>query len=72
MLFQLLVTQQDQVKSSITEKLDNQVWCECHKEEHGRMILCDNDTCKIGWFHFSCVGLSRKPPGMWYCADCKP
>ena len=44
----------DQEKSSATKKL---VWCVCHNEEHGRMILYDNKTCKIGWFpenHLDC------------------
>lgn len=22
-------------------------------------------------FHFSCVGLSQKPSGVWYCRDCR-
>ena len=43
-----------------------QVYCWCQQEEFGRMIACDNPTCRIEWFHFSCVGLSRKPKGRWY------
>ena len=70
LLFKFLVTQQDQEKT-LTEKLD-QIWCICRKEENGRMILCDNETCETGWFHFSCVGISRKPRGKWYCEECKP
>ena len=71
LLFKFLVTQQDQEKT-LTEKLDHQIWCICRKEENGRMILCDNETCETGWFHFSCVGISRKPRGKWYCEECKP
>ena len=49
-----------------------QVYCWCQQEEFGQMIACDNPTCRIEWFHFSCVGLSRKPKGRWYCSDkCK-
>ena len=69
--FKLLVTQQDQEKTP-TEKPDHHVWCICRTEENGCLILCDNETCKTGWFHFSCVGISRKPCGKWYCAECKP
>ena len=25
------------------------------------MIGCDNDFCKYEWFHYSCVGITRKP-----------
>ena len=64
------MTQQDQRKTP-TENPDHQVWCICRKEENGRMILCDNETCKTGWLHFTCVGTSRKPHGKWYCAECK-
>ncbi|XP_065891048.1 uncharacterized protein [Dysidea avara] len=64
----------DQEKSkeiSVIEEEDDQLWCICREEEYGRMILCENKSCKFGWFHFNCVGLSRKPSGSWYCSDCK-
>ena len=68
-----LETQEDkETSAAAAEESDDQVWCVCRKEEYGRMILCENSNCKIGWFHFGCVGLSRKPPGMWYCAECRP
>lgn len=38
---------------------------------YGEMILCENDACKIEWFHFSCVSLSTKPKGRWYCPNCR-
>jgi hypothetical protein len=38
------------------------------------MIACDNSECKFEWFHFPCVGLTKKPEpnhnGEWYCMDC--
>ena len=40
------------------------------KEEHGRMIACDNPHCSIEWFHYKCVGITRKPKGKWYCPNC--
>ena len=69
--FKHLVTLQDQEKTP-TEKPDHHVWCICRKEENSCMILCDNEAYKTGWFHFSCVRISRKPRGKWYCAECKP
>ena len=50
---------------------DDQIYCYCHCEEHGKMIECDNKECKIGWFHFTCVGIKRAPRGQWFCPDCK-
>jgi hypothetical protein len=34
------------------------------------MIGCDNDDCRIQWFHLACVGLKRAPSGSWYCNEC--
>src|SRR5665811_2257417 len=51
--------------------LDELTYCLCDKPDHGRMILCDNDSCTIRWFHFSCVNLNRKPRGNWYCPNCR-
>ena len=38
-------------------------------EESGKMVACDNESCKREWFHFDCVGLTRKPRGKWYCSN---
>eukprot|EP00358_Blepharisma_japonicum_P005208 CAMPEP_0202944202 /NCGR_PEP_ID=MMETSP1395-20130829/4919_1 /ASSEMBLY_ACC=CAM_ASM_000871 /TAXON_ID=5961 /ORGANISM="Blepharisma japonicum, Strain Stock R1072" /LENGTH=184 /DNA_ID=CAMNT_0049642683 /DNA_START=88 /DNA_END=642 /DNA_ORIENTATION=- len=45
-------------------------YCYCQKDSPEEMIGCDNPGCKREWFHFSCVGLSSKPTGTWYCPDC--
>ncbi|KAK7847493.1 phd finger protein ing1 [Quercus suber] len=37
---------------------------------YGEMVACDNNDCKIEWFHFGCVGLKEQPKGKWYCSDC--
>jgi len=38
------------------------------------MIACDSPTCKYEWFHFPCVGLTKKPEANygteWYCIEC--
>ncbi|XP_053315454.1 inhibitor of growth protein 2 [Spea bombifrons] len=46
-------------------------YCLCNQVSYGEMIGCDNDECAIEWFHFSCVGLTYKPKGKWYCPDCR-
>ena len=33
------------------------------------MIGCDNDFCEYEWFYYSCVGITRKPRGKWYCSE---
>lgn len=47
------------------------VYCTCRKVQFGNMICCDNTSCRIEWFHFSCVGLDSQPRGKWYCEECK-
>uniref|UniRef100_A0A8C5WFI1 Inhibitor of growth protein n=1 Tax=Leptobrachium leishanense TaxID=445787 RepID=A0A8C5WFI1_9ANUR len=46
-------------------------YCLCNQVSFGEMIGCDNEECTIEWFHFSCVGLTYKPKGKWYCPDCR-
>lgn len=45
-------------------------YCLCMQVSFGEMIGCDNSDCAIEWFHFSCVGLTKKPKGKWYCPNC--
>ena len=44
-------------------------YCWCNGEDEGKMIACDNETCSREWFHFDCVGPTRKPMGKWFCCD---
>ncbi|CAG0886351.1 unnamed protein product, partial [Darwinula stevensoni] len=50
---------------------DEPTYCLCEQVSFGDMIGCDNDLCPIEWFHFSCVNLSCKPKGKWYCPRCR-
>uniref|UniRef100_T1IRH2 Inhibitor of growth protein n=1 Tax=Strigamia maritima TaxID=126957 RepID=T1IRH2_STRMM len=50
---------------------DEPTYCLCEQVSFGEMICCDNEQCSIEWFHFSCVGLSTKPKGKWYCPNCR-
>ena len=45
-------------------------WCYCNQPEFGEMIMCDNKSCTIKWFHFDCLRLRRAPKGKWYCPSC--
>lgn len=45
---------------------DETTYCICQQISYGEMIFCENDTCPIEWFHFSCVDLTSKPKGRWW------
>ena len=48
-------------------------YCVCNQVSFGEMIACENDSCPIEWYHFSCVGLNptKKIKGKWICPTCK-
>ena len=48
----------------------DKLWCYCGQPSYGEMILCDNKTCTIQWFHFDCLHLRHAPKGKWYCPSC--
>jgi inhibitor-of-growth protein 1 len=50
---------------------DEPTYCLCEQVSFGEMICCDNSACSIEWFHFSCVALTTKPKGKWYCPNCR-
>ena len=39
--------------------LSPSTWCFCQSEESGKMIACDNEKCKIIWFHMDCLRLKN-------------
>lgn len=60
-----------QVEEPLEETIDPEepTYCLCDQISFGEMILCDNDLCPIEWFHFSCVSLTTKPKGKWFCPN---
>jgi chromatin modification-related protein YNG2 len=54
--------------------LGEQVYCFCQNISYGDMVACDYPNCKYEWFHFPCVGLTKKPDtnygDFWYCIEC--
>lgn len=61
----------DDMPEASGESNDNELYCICQSPEYGKMIQCDNSTCKYVWFHYQCVGIKRAPKGNWLCPDCK-
>jgi inhibitor of growth protein 4 len=45
-------------------------YCLCNQVSYGEMVACDNNDCKIEWYHFGCVGVKEHPKGKWYCPSC--
>ena len=41
----------------------NKFYCYCKRPIFLPMIACDGTACKIEWFHYACVNLTRKPNG---------
>ena len=37
------------------------LYCTCRKEAYGDMIACDDPACAVEWYHYNCVGLTKKP-----------
>eukprot|EP00041_Stephanoeca_diplocostata_P000872 m.17502 g.17502 ORF g.17502 m.17502 type:complete len:281 (-) comp11242_c0_seq2:539-1381(-) len=50
---------------------NEQRYCYCNQVSFGEMVGCDNDDCKLEWFHYACVGLTEAPKGKWFCPDCR-
>ena len=51
---------------------EHQLYCYCKRPSFPPMIACDGLTCKIEWFHYSCVNLTHTPSpnSTWYCPNC--
>lgn len=49
------------------EDTDNNKYCICQSTSFGDMVACDNDKCPYEWFHWDCVGITKTPPGSWFC-----
>eukprot|EP00899_Mesostigma_viride_P012258 jgi/Mesvir1/21032/Mv08080-RA.1 len=49
-------------------------YCICSRVSFGDMIACDNEDCKVEWFHYECVGVTKaelaRTKGKWFCAEC--
>ncbi|TAQ88989.1 hypothetical protein B7494_g2655 [Chlorociboria aeruginascens] len=61
---------EDMVDIEDEEVPDNRKYCICQSVSHGDMVACDNEQCRLEWFHWTCVGLTREPVGTWICPVC--
>ncbi|TMS34503.1 hypothetical protein L596_002083 [Steinernema carpocapsae] len=52
------------------EESEEKTWCICSEKSYGEMVACDNQKCRIEWFHYHCVNISAPPTGTWLCPEC--
>ena len=52
--------------------LDNKQknYCICNRPCFEPMIACDRPNCKVEWYHYACVKVTRAPKGSWICPPC--
>jgi hypothetical protein len=60
-----------EVEQVVQEDEDDETYCVCRGPSFGDMVACDNPKCKLEWFHYGCVGLTRAPRGEWLCPTCR-
>ena len=67
-----LLTGSTSTSSAVTKQVSvrpQNTYCWCDGKDEGKMVACDNGSCEREWFHYQCVGISRKPRGKWFCSD---
>lgn len=57
-------------KQMDTSQSDDAVICTCSRPKFGRTIICSNENCTVKMYHYSCVGIKRKPK-QWLCFTCR-
>ena len=67
---QEVVNAGDAKESSDEEEDFTKLWCYCRQPTFGTVILCDNESCNIKWFHCDCLRIRSPPKGKWYCPSC--
>ena len=35
------------------------------------LIICEDNSCKIFWFHLKCMQTNKIPKGKWFCPKCR-
>ncbi|XP_071965518.1 uncharacterized protein [Antedon mediterranea] len=62
----------DNIEDTENNDDDDDDVCICGQLGTMEMILCENTSCSVKWFHYECVSLTKKtiPKGKWYCKNC--
>lgn len=68
----LVFTAPSAATSEVT-KAEEGPWCTCQQDIDGSVLMgCDNEQCKIQWFHMSCMDIQQPPEGDCFCPTCQP
>jgi len=59
--------EEEKVEEAKEEEIDI---CFCEEKSGGSTVKCSGETCVVGYFHLSCVGLDNYPSENWYCNEC--
>ena len=63
-----------EIQALETENVNfEETFCVCDGFETDKMILCEKQSCTVGWYHYECVGLTEStiPEGKWICGQCQ-
>lgn len=60
--------EKEDIQIASQQKID--LVCSCQKPLSEKMISCNHENCKIKVYHYICVGLESKAPGLWICEKC--
>ena len=69
--YELLLPEIFSRKLDKVDENDRKSYCVCQRPSFGQMISCSDYKCKMKWFHYACVNITRKPKRGWYCPSCK-
>ena len=68
------VIKRSKVQTILYKHLKKKTYCLCDQVAFGKMLLCDNESCKIGWFHFDCLKIEDSynfENIFFFCDECK-
>lgn len=62
-----------EIVSRKSDEIENirKLYCKCRRPAFGQMIACDSANCKIEWYHYPCVNVTRAPKRSWFCENCR-
>ena len=50
----------------------NDTWSICKMDEtEDDLIMCEDSSCKIIWFHFKCMCIKKIPKRKCFCPECR-
>jgi len=64
--------EKSKLKESVVSKSGPYQYCTCKNDTGGKMIMCTKEGYSNLWYHYTCIGIKRKPTAKkWKCTNCK-